>query len=83
MNFNNHPILPSFAFALYRTNYLDSESIIPLISGQIYRDLSKAYHGGHTDVYRLYYNTDVHSYDYTSIYPTQMLNKNIPVGKIT
>jgi len=53
-----------------------------LISGEIYRDISKAYHGGHCDVYELYSNEDVHSHDYTSMYPSQMFNKEMSCGKI-
>lgn len=70
--------------AIYLTHFLENGEIIPLISGEIYRDIAKAYHGGHTDVYRLCSNENepVHSYDFISMYPTQMENQEMPIGKI-
>ncbi len=54
-----------------------------MISGDIYRDISKAFHGGHTDVYQLYSDKPVHSYDYVSMYPSKLMNQVMPVGKIS
>jgi hypothetical protein len=82
INMHRYPTISSLGLAIYLTKYLNNDSLIPLISGEIYKDISKAYHGGHTDVYELYSNEDVHSYDYSSMYPTQMLKHNMPVGKI-
>ena len=48
----------------------------------IYKKISKAYHGGHTDVYRLFSDKDVHSYDYSSLYPAQMFKHSMPTGKM-
>jgi hypothetical protein len=50
-----------------------------LISDQIYKDIKKAFHSGHTDVYKLYSNEEVHSYDFISMYPSVMMNKPMPV----
>jgi hypothetical protein len=83
LNIHKYPTLSSLALTIYRTHYLGSDSEIPVISGKIYRDIKKAYHGGHTDVYGLYSNEDVHSYDYSSMYPSQMFYKNMPIGKVT
>jgi hypothetical protein len=83
LNIHDYPTISSLALAIYRSNYLKSNKLIPLISGNIYNNIKKAYHGGHTDVYKLYSNKPVHSYDYTSMYPTQMLKHKFPVGKIT
>jgi DNA polymerase type B, organellar and viral len=82
LNIHKYPTASSLSLAIYLTHHLKSNDLIPLISGETYKDLKKAYHGGHTDVYRLYSNEPVHSYDYVSMYPTQMLNKSMPVGKI-
>lgn len=68
---------------IYQKQYLESDKLIPIISGEIYRNISKADHGGYTDVYNLYSYKNVHSYDYSSMYPTQMLNKPVPIGVIT
>ena len=83
INIHKYPTASSLSMAIYLIHYLKHEDLIPLISGEIYRDIAKAYHGGHTDVYRLYSNEKVHSYDFTSMYPTQMFNHLMPVGKIT
>jgi hypothetical protein len=83
INVHKYPTISSLSLAIYLTHYLESENTIPLVSGEIYRDIAKAYHGGHTDVYQLYSNEKVHSYDFTSMYPTQMFNQLMPVGKIT
>jgi hypothetical protein len=54
INIHTYPTISSLAIAIYLTHYLKISDLIPLISGKIYKDLSKAYHGGHTDVYMLY-----------------------------
>jgi DNA polymerase type B, organellar and viral len=82
INIHKYPTISSLSLAIYLTHYLESDDLIPLISGEIYRDISKAYHGGHTDVYQLYSNEPVHSYDFVSMYPTQMLKHEMPVGEI-
>ena len=82
-NIHKYPTISFLAMGIYLTKYLKSNSLIPLISGKIYRDIKKAYHGGHTDVYQLYSNEDTHSYDYTSMYPSVMLENEMPVGDIT
>jgi hypothetical protein len=56
--------------------------LIPKISGQIYKDIRKAYTGGHVDVYRLYSDEPVHSYDVISLYSSEMSKQEYPVGKI-
>jgi hypothetical protein len=80
VNIHKYPTISSLAMGIYLTKYLKSPSLIPLISGKIYRDIKKSYHGGHTDVYQLYSNEEVHSYDYTSMYPSVMLENEMPVG---
>jgi DNA polymerase type B, organellar and viral len=81
LNVHKYPTASALSLAIYRTKYLESVDLIPLISGEIYKDIKKAYHGGHTEVYKLYSNEKVHSYDFVSMYPTQMLNHYMPVGK--
>jgi hypothetical protein len=83
LNIHNYPTASSLALAIYLTHHLKIDFLIPLISAQIYKDIKKAYHGGHTDVYKLYSNEEVHSYDFISMYPNQMRNKPMPSGKIT
>jgi DNA polymerase type B, organellar and viral len=83
MNVHDYPTISSLALAIFRTHFLKSDTMIPKISGQIYKDISQAYTGGHVDVYKLYSNEETHSYDIVSLYPTVMLNNEFPVGKIT
>nr|YP_010192420.1 DNA polymerase [Amanita sinensis]QZN08157.1 DNA polymerase [Amanita sinensis] len=83
ININKYPTISSLAMAIYLSNYLKNENLIPLISGEIYNNIRKSYHGGHTDVYELYSNEEVHSYDYTSMYPSMMLKNEMPVGPVT
>ena len=80
LNIHNYLTASSLALAIYLTHNLKNDSLIPLISGSTYKDLKKAFHGGHTDVYQLYSNEEVHSYDYISMYPSVMLEKPMPVG---
>ena len=82
INFHTYPTISSNAIAIYLTHYLKHEDLIPRVTGKIYRDIVKAYHGGHTDVYVMYSDKEVHSYDYTSMYPAMMLKHEMPVGKI-
>jgi hypothetical protein len=82
-NVHNYPTVSSLAMGIYLTHYLNDNKLIPVISGKIYRDISKSFHGLHTDVFELYSKEEVHSYDFVSKYPTQMSNKEMPVGKIT
>jgi hypothetical protein len=48
----------------------------------MFHDLKISYTGGATDVYRPY-SRNAKGYDVNSLYPTQMNNYPIPVGKIT
>ena len=82
INIHSYPTISSLAIAIYLTYYLKITDLIPLVTGKIYRDISKSYHGGHTDVYMMYSDKEVHSYDYTSMYPAMMLKYEMPVGKI-
>jgi DNA polymerase type B, organellar and viral len=82
INIHNYPTISSLAIAIYLTHYLKITDLIPLVTGKIYRDISKSYLGGHTDVYMMYSDKEVHSYDYTSMYPAMMLKYEMPVGKI-
>jgi DNA polymerase type B, organellar and viral len=82
MNIHPYPTIASLSWAKFKTFDLKSNNLIPKISGKIYKDISKAYTGGHVDVYRLYSNKPVHSYDVISLYPNEMFNNEFPVGKV-
>lgn len=82
VNIHEYPTLSSLALAIYQTNYITKDNEIPLISGKIYRDIQKSYHGGHVVVYKLYSDKEVYSYDFTSMYPYIMATEEIPLGRI-
>jgi hypothetical protein len=73
-----YPTLSSLSFAIYRINYLKFYKI-PLITGNLYKALKLSYTGGSVDVFKPY-GTDIKGYDVNSLYPTVMLQNDMPVG---
>ena len=55
------------------------KNTIPIINGEIYEDLKVSYTGGSVDVYKSFGN-NIKGYDVNSLYPSMMLEKDIPVG---
>jgi hypothetical protein len=49
-NISHYPTLPSLAFAIYRSNFME-ENVIPQLSGKIAKDIRSGYTGGAVDVY--------------------------------
>jgi len=80
LNIYKFPTLPSLAFGIYRAHYL-KDYHIPLISGQIFNDISKSFTGGSTDMFKPF-GSNLFSYDVNSLYPFVMHNFDMPVGKI-
>jgi hypothetical protein len=81
LNIHNYPTLPSLAFSIFRSKYLKNLKI-PLITGQMFNDLRKSFTGGSVDVYKTH-GRNIKGYDVNSLYPTQMNQFPMPVGKIT
>jgi hypothetical protein len=79
LNVHRFPTSPSLAFGLYKSHYL-TENLIPKITGHMYLDIRKGYTGGKTDMF-IPYGENVHGYDVNSLYPSQMLAQDMPVGK--
>jgi hypothetical protein len=79
VNISESPTLPSLAFRIFRTNFLDNIKI-PVLKGQIYKDISKSYYGGHVDMYKPTndFNTKVYQYDVNALYPSAMLSNQYP-----
>ena len=80
LNINNYPTLSSLSFGIYRAHYLKDYKI-PLIGGQILKDIREGYFGGHTDVYKTY-GENIYVYDVNSLYPYVMSKFPMPVGNI-
>ena len=86
------PTLPSLAFKIWRTHFIDSKLIdisyfhklyIHNISGQVDNFIRQSYTGGAVDMY-IPENLDnelVNEYDVNSLYPFQMKTKLMPTGK--
>jgi DNA polymerase type B, organellar and viral len=80
LNINNYPTLSSLSFGIYRAHYL-KDFKIPLIGGQILKDIREGYFGGHTDVYKTT-GENLYVYDVNSLYPYVMSNYSMPIGNI-
>jgi hypothetical protein len=83
-NVHHYPTLPSLAFAIYRSKFMNEENI-PQLSGQIAKDIRNGYTGGSCDVFipKNPTNTLIHGYDVNSLYPSTMEEFDMPVGKPT
>ena len=57
LNISKYSTISSLAFALYRSNYLEANTI-PKITGQMEVDIRKAFTGGRTDAFKLYSEND-------------------------
>jgi len=82
INIYKYPTLSSLAFAIYRTVFLENNTI-PQLSGQVAKDIRQSYTGGAVDMYipENKEGTKLYAYDVNSLYPSVMLNKDMPVGK--
>src|SRR5580693_2235467 len=80
INIHRYPTLSSLAFAIYRTLFLEIDTI-PQLSGQVAKDIRQSYTGGAVDMYIPFNNEDtkVYAYDVNSLYPSVMLEGDIRV----
>lgn len=88
IDMTKYPTVSSLAMALFRMHYLNEEIKIPMISGQIYKDIKQSYTGGATDMYIPTNDWQakpagelVYAYDVNSLYPFVMSNFKLPSGK--
>lgn len=80
-NIHHYPTLPSLAFAIFRSNFMENENI-PQISGKVASDIRTGYTGGAVDVYipKPPKGVKVKGYDVNSLYPAQMFDRLMPIG---
>ena len=83
INIHQYLTLPSLAFAIYRSNFMENENI-PQLFNKIADDIRKGYTGGAVDMYipQNPKGTEVKGYDVNALYPSQMHSQQMPVGKI-
>jgi len=58
-----------------------SEENIPKLTGNINNDIREGYTGGSTDMF-IPYGKNIKCLDVNSLYPSQMIDKDMPIGKI-
>nr|YP_010455106.1 DNA polymerase [Porodaedalea mongolica]UUA03948.1 DNA polymerase [Porodaedalea mongolica]WCF76708.1 DNA polymerase [Porodaedalea mongolica] len=80
INIYQTPTLPSLAMRHFRTNHLTRDMKIPMLTGDVYDDLSKAFYGGHVDMYIPANDkgTEVYVNDVNALYPTAMRDNKYP-----
>jgi len=84
LNINKYPTLPSLSFAIFRSQYLNEDSI-HMLSGDIANYIRQGYTGGACDMYkpRPVDNRKIFGYDVNSLYPTVMSKNKLPIGNPT
>lgn len=80
-NVHHYPTLPSLAFAIFRSNFMEKE-IVPQLSGKIANDIRTSYTGGAVDMYipEPPKGVEIKGYDVNSLYPKQMYDRLMPIG---
>ncbi len=77
VNLKDSITLAQIALRVFRTNFLK----YPIACYRpIEEDVRKSYYGGRTEIFKVY-GKNLKYYDVTSLYPTVMKNKWMPVGK--
>jgi len=79
MSIFNSPTLPSLAFKLWKSNFVDNELFIPITWAEDYNEYKSGYKGGAVDVYKPY-GKDLYYYDVNSLYPSTMRSNLFPTG---
>ena len=78
VNIEKYPTISSLAFAIFRTKFLQENSICQ-IAGEMYHFIQKAYTGGSVNMY-IPKGLKLFGYDINSLYPFVMRNNYLPVG---
>ena len=83
-NVHHYPTLPSLAFAIFRSNFMEDNSI-PQLNGKIADDIRQGYTGGAVDMYIPFNKKGVQlkGYDVNALYPSRMKDCLMPIGKPT
>ena len=79
IDFLIYPSISSLSLSIYRTHFLSPDQRIPLIGGEMFKDMHSGYTGGAVDVYQPY-GKEIYRYDVNSLYPSVMSYYPMPVG---
>lgn len=80
IDITKYPTLASITFAIYRSNFLNSNYLIPNILSKIHFSIKQSYYGGVTEAYKGF-GKNIKSYDINSLYPHSMKTFPMPVGE--
>ena len=80
MSIFNSPTLPSLAFKLWKSNFVNKDLFIPITWAEDYNDFKSGYKGGAVDVYRPH-GHNLYYYDVNSLYPYSMKSNLFPTGE--
>nr|YP_009487201.1 hypothetical protein [Russula abietina]AWB36103.1 hypothetical protein [Russula abietina] len=81
INIHKFLTLPSLAFAVFRTKFMEFKNI-PQLKGKVEKDIRAGYTGGSVDVF-IPRGKNIKCYDVNSLYPFIMYSKEMPIGKST
>jgi DNA polymerase type B, organellar and viral len=84
VNITESPTLPSLAFRIFRTHFMDKIKI-PILKGLIFKDICNSYYGGHVDLYKpeSIKGKNVYIYDVNGLYPSAMISNQFPTKLIS
>ena len=79
INVIKYPTLSSISFAIFRSNFMDDNTIC-ILDGTIFNYIKSGYRGGYVDVFKPY-GKNVIVLDVYSLYPFVMFFYKMPVGQ--
>ena len=82
INISKCPTLPSLAFKIFRTHFMDKNLKLPILVNDIFKDINKSYYGGHVDMYIPENKPGeiLNVYDVNSLYPYVMKQFKYPIN---
>jgi hypothetical protein len=80
VNIEDYPTTPSLAFAIFRSHYLE-DNTIPLTHDDVFKFIKTSFTGGSTEMYKPQ-GENIYVYDVNALYPSEMKKNEFPVGQI-
>lgn len=79
LNINQFSTLPSLGFSLFRSQFMNEETI-PQLQGGLFKEIQQSYFCGAVDMY-IPYGENLFAYDVNSLYPYVMKTYPMPLGQ--